>query len=185
MPGRTRRSRHSTSSAPRSSRSVAVVGYRRRPDGRVGRAGLEPATSRAAAHLRSRRRRGADAPTSHSAGQRTRDVHPVAGEVPADEVRPERARRIHRGAGDRTPPQPGQDDVPTKPSAPKIPRLGAPSPGRCAQAPRPGTAVLIKSEACEGSTARSTAWSSSPRTVSRSIASRSRTVNAVTIASAS
>src|SRR5262249_28745015 len=46
-------------------------------------------------------------------GQRTRDVDPVVGEVAADEIGPERAGRIHRGARDRTAPQPGERDVAT------------------------------------------------------------------------
>ena len=48
-----------------------------------------------------------------------------------------------------------------------------------------GSGGRIQSETCAGSTARSTAWRSSLRTVSRSTASRKHVVNAATVASAS
>ena len=55
----------------------------------------------------------------------------------------------------------------------------------CTQARARGAGGRIQTEACVGWTAPFTACNSSPRTVSRSTASRSRSVNAETIASAS
>ncbi len=43
------------------------------------------------------------------------DVHPVAGECLANEVRAECAGRVHGGPRDRAAPQPGQSDVAADP----------------------------------------------------------------------
>ena len=50
-------------------------------------------------------------PTAMTAPMSGRRCRPSSREVAADEVRPERARRVHRGAGDRAAPQAGERDV--------------------------------------------------------------------------
>ena len=66
------------------------------------RSGL--AAARAAQHERAADREG-------GAGDRPGDIDPVVGEVPADEVGPEGAGRVHRRPRDRAAPQPGEGDV--------------------------------------------------------------------------
>src|SRR6266567_8445633 len=56
-----------------------------------------------------------DADGEYGAGDRPRDVDPVAGEGGADQVRAEGAGRVHRGARDGAAPQAGQGDVAADP----------------------------------------------------------------------
>src|SRR6185437_8164359 len=66
--------------------------------------GARPAATKAAEDIR-------DADSDHRASERAKDIDPVVTEIEADEIWPEGARRVHRGAGDWASPQARERDV--------------------------------------------------------------------------